>query len=68
MFWRTTTQQEIDYIEEYRGKISAFEFKLNELVKMKGQKIFKELYPEIGINMISPKQSAEFIKGNLQGI
>jgi len=68
MFWRTTTQQEIDYIEEYRGKISAFEFKLNELVKIKGQKIFKELYPKIGINMISPKQSAEFIKGNLQGI
>jgi len=28
-FWRTQQQQEIDYIEEIDGKISAFEFKWN---------------------------------------
>lgn len=28
-FWRTTSQQEIDYIEELDGKIYAFEFKWN---------------------------------------
>ena len=26
-FWRTTTQQEIDYIEDFAGEIHAFEFK-----------------------------------------
>lgn len=26
-FWRTTTQREIDYIEEDAGKITAYEFK-----------------------------------------
>ena len=29
-FWRTTSQQEIDYIEEIDGKISAYEIKWNE--------------------------------------
>jgi predicted AAA+ superfamily ATPase len=28
-FWRTRQQQEIDYLEEVDGKISAFEFKWN---------------------------------------
>jgi predicted AAA+ superfamily ATPase len=28
-FWRTTRQQEIDYIEEHSGKFHAFEFKWN---------------------------------------
>jgi hypothetical protein len=27
-FWRTTQQQEIDYIEEWENKLFAFEFKL----------------------------------------
>ena len=26
-FWRTTTQQEIDYVEEANGQLHAFEFK-----------------------------------------
>ena len=28
-FWRTTQQQEIDYIEEWENKLCAFEFKWN---------------------------------------
>ena len=61
MFWRTTSQQEIDYVENYQGHTNAFEFKLNDLVKIKGEKLFKELYPDIPIKVISPKDSFEFI-------
>lgn len=28
-FWRTTSQQEVDYVEELHGKVSGFEFKWN---------------------------------------
>ncbi len=28
-FWRTTAQQEVDYVEEFHGKIYGFEFKWN---------------------------------------
>lgn len=34
-FWRSITQQEIDYIEEENGKVSAFEIKWSENVKVK---------------------------------
>ena len=34
-FWRTTQQQEIDYIEEHSGKLFCYEFKWNENKKAK---------------------------------
>src|SRR3989344_4003976 len=37
-FWRTTSQKEIDYIEEYDGSLYAYEFKWN----LKNYKIPKE--------------------------
>lgn len=43
-FWRTVRQQEIDYVEEDRGEISAYEFKWNSNAKMKTHKIFNETY------------------------
>lgn len=41
-FWRTTNQQEIDYIEDVRGKINGYEIKWN--AKAKIPKLFKETY------------------------
>ncbi len=29
-FWRTSQQQEIDYIEEYDGRLHAYEFKFSQ--------------------------------------
>ena len=47
-FWRTHAQQEIDFLEEADGKISAYEFKWNERKKAKIPKNFSETYnPEI---------------------
>lgn len=43
-FWRTTQQQEIDYIEEEDGIIKAYEFKWNPSAKVKLPKIFNETY------------------------
>lgn len=43
-FWRTTQQQEIDYIEEIDGKITAYEFKLNEKRKVKFSTTFTKNY------------------------
>ncbi len=43
-FWRTTQQQEIDYIEERNGKIAAYEFKLNPKKKFKFSVTFTKEY------------------------
>lgn len=42
-FWRTTTQQEIDYIEESDGKMTAFEMKWNP---KKGNTTFPKAFME----------------------
>ena len=43
-FWRTTTQQEIDYIEVENEQVKAFEIKSNENAKIKKFEKFKESY------------------------
>lgn len=43
-FWRTTTQQEIDYIEVDGEQLTAFEIKTNENAKLKKLTKFKEAY------------------------
>lgn len=51
-FWRTTQQQEIDYVEEVNGKFFAYEFKWNKKRKFKFPKTFSNNYLSInkGIN------------------
>lgn len=43
-FWRTTQQQEIDYIETNADEVSAFEFKWSSNKKIKLPKSFQEAY------------------------
>ena len=43
-FWRTTQQQEIDYVEEVNGKYFAYEFKWNTKRKFKFPKTFSNNY------------------------
>ena len=43
-FWRTTTQQEIDYIETNADEVSAFEFKWATNKKVKLPKSFMDAY------------------------
>jgi uncharacterized protein len=44
-FWRTRQQQEIDYLEENNGEISAFEFKWNPKSRARFPRSFMESYP-----------------------
>lgn len=51
-FWRTTQQQEVDYIEEVNGEFFAYEFKWSERKKTKFPKTFSNNYKSVdkGIN------------------
>ena len=60
-FWRTTAQQEIDYIEERDGKIYAFEFKWSSHKKAKISKTFLKAYPNAITKIITPENFEEFI-------
>ncbi len=60
-FWRTTQQQEIDFIEEQDGKISAYEFKLNPLKKTKFPLTFTKTYKPEKIMIITPQNMETFL-------
>jgi len=63
-FWRTHTQQEIDYIEEREGMLYAFEFKWNEKKKAKIPNSFAEAYPQHEFQCINRTNYLEFITHN----
>lgn len=60
-FWRTTQQQEIDYLEEGGGKIQAYDIKWNPRKKTKITKTFADAYPYTGFKVITPDTIAEFL-------
>ncbi len=60
-FWRTTQQQEIDYIEERDGKITAYEFKWNPSKKAKISKSFTRNY-DAEVKVIHRENFHEFLK------
>lgn len=54
-FWRTNTQQEIDYIEVYDGTMTAFEMKWNpKKAKVRFPKSFLEAYDIKETEVIPP--------------
>ncbi|MDX9694226.1 MAG: ATP-binding protein [Bacteroidales bacterium] len=60
-FWRTTQQQEIDYIEERNNSLHAFEFKWNANKKVFLSKTFSNAYPGSTFNVISPETIHNFL-------
>jgi uncharacterized protein len=60
-FWRTTQQQEIDYIEETEGKLSAFELKLSPNARVKPSATFTNAYPDTVFNVVHPANFHEFL-------
>ncbi len=60
-FWRTTQQQEIDYIEEIDGQISAYEFKWNSKSKKKIPLTFIKAYPESNTELIHTDNYFDFL-------
>lgn len=60
-FWRTHKQKEIDYLEEYDGKLHAYEFKYNPRKPAKVPKDFAEAYPDASFMEITPANIEEFL-------
>ncbi|MDD2236521.1 MAG: ATP-binding protein [Kiritimatiellae bacterium] len=61
-FWRTTQQQEIDYIEEREQVLSAFEFKWNHKKKnMRLPMTFTKAYPLTRSGMVTSEDYEQFL-------
>jgi len=59
-FWRTAQQQEIDWIEEVDGKITAYEFKWKSKRKVKFPQKFIDAY-QADVKVIDTENYYEFI-------
>ena len=60
-FWRTTQQQEIDYIEESPQSLTAWEFKWNLKAKARIPKTFTRAYPKAECSVVTPDNYMGFI-------
>lgn len=60
-FWRTWEQQEVDYMEERDGILSAYEFKWNVRAKAKIPITFTKAYPQSESYIISPNNFEIFL-------
>ncbi len=61
-FWRTHAQQEIDYLEETNGQLSAFEFKWNsKKAHQQAPKPFRDAYPNTPFEVVTPDNYQKFV-------
>lgn len=60
-FWRTTQQQEVDYIEVAQGKMSAYEFTWSPKTRKKIPKTFIHAYPACLTKIITSENFNEFV-------
>jgi len=60
-FWRTHAQQEIDYLEEVSGNLSAWEFKWNPRAKVKFPKTFQQAYPNASVQVVHADNFETFV-------
>lgn len=61
-FWRTKTQQEIDFIEEIDGQLKIFEMKWNPVkAKAKFPDSFVGTYSPSEMNVVTPENYLEFV-------
>lgn len=59
-FWRNIHKSEIDYLEVYEDKITAYEIKWNPRRNFKAT-AFTSLYPKAGLFFINPENYSEFL-------
>ena len=60
-FWRTHTQQEIDWIEERGGQLFAYEFKWKSNKPSKIPALWNKAYPDASFETVNPSNYLEFI-------
>lgn len=61
---RTYNQKEIDYLEEYNGKLHGYEIKWQE-DKIKLDREFMETYPESSIDLVNKDNFLSFVEGKI---
>lgn len=62
-FWRTTQQQEIDYLEEKDGALHAWEFKWNPAGRASFPRTFLNAYPVEQTGVVTPENYLGFVGG-----
>ncbi len=62
-FWRTTQQQELDYIEDYDGSLHAYEFKWSTSKRASLPLTFRNAYPDTPFEVIRPDNYWTFLEG-----
>jgi len=60
-FWRTAQQQEINYIEETGGTLSAYEFKWKNASRPRIPKTFISAYPDSECKVVDVTNFTEFV-------
>lgn len=60
-FWRTLAQQEVDYLEERNGQLSAFECKWSIKQKGKVSRAFLSAYPESIAHVVHPDNFENYL-------
>jgi predicted AAA+ superfamily ATPase len=60
-FWRTYDQQEIDYIEESNGQLTAFECKWNPNKKVRLPKIFVQTYQNVTFKTVNRENFMQYV-------
>lgn len=60
-FWRTYEQQEIDWIEESGGRLSAYEIKWNPAKTVRVPTAWTKAYPESSFQVIHPENHLDWI-------
>jgi len=61
-FWRTTQQQEIDFVQEDGGKLKAFEFKWSpKKAEYKFPSAFVNAYPNAQTSVVTPENYDQFL-------
>jgi predicted AAA+ superfamily ATPase len=60
-FWRTTQQQEVDYLEEQGEALMAVEIKWQENAKARFSKTFTKAYPNATTRVVSPNNYQPFL-------
>jgi predicted AAA+ superfamily ATPase len=67
-FWRTTQQQEIDYLEEQDNIMNAYEFKWGQGKQKQVPLTFSRAYPHSSFQSINPENFKNFVMQNKQGM
>lgn len=60
-FWRTSQQQEIDYLEEAGGRLRAWEFKWKPGIRVRFPETFTKVYPDAETETVTPDSMADFL-------